>query len=170
MRTAWAAMVAKIFRGMPTLKKGSKLGLTHAGLSTWEPPVFTGTPSSSSQAFDEMKSSSKQGTRARSPQHRKPFEYTINDLPSDEDDDEDDLSFHSSSMSEEPRRRVRPDHATFVDKDYIQELLAEQELRFQNRLDQLLSRILPTNNIGSSTVMEEDSQSGGSHSNLLHNT
>ena len=34
MRTAWSTKVAKIVREMPTLKKGHKLGLTHAGLST----------------------------------------------------------------------------------------------------------------------------------------
>jgi len=170
MRTSWAAKVAKIVQEMPTLKKGSKLGLTHAGLYTWEPPVFSCTPSSSSQTFEELRSSANLWTGERSPPRRKPSAYNINDLPSDEEDDGDDLSFHSSSMSEEPRRRVRPEPSNLVNKDYIHELLAEQELRFQNQFDQLLSRILSTNNIEPSTVMEGGSQSGGSHSNSLCNT
>ena len=171
MRTSWASKVDKIVQGMPTLKKGSKMGLTHAGLSTWEPPVFTGTPLPPSQPLDETRSSTKPGTRERSPPRRKPSEYNISDLPSDDEDyEEDDLSYHSSSMSEEPRRRVRPEPTNLVDKEYIQEILAQQELRFQNRLDQMLSRMIPTNNTEPSTVMEGGSQSGGSHSNSLYNT
>jgi len=169
MRTAWATRVAKIVREMPTLKKGNKLGLTHAGLSTWESPVFISTPSSS-QHMEDVSSADKAGYRERFASRRRNQDYNVNDLPSDDDEDDDDLSFHSSSMSEEPRRRVRPEPSNFVDKEYIQEILAAQEVRFQNRLDQLLSCMLPTKATESSTVMEGGSQSGGSHSNTLYNT
>jgi hypothetical protein len=169
MRTAWATRVAKIVREMPTLKKGNKLGLTHAGLSTWESPVFISTPSSS-QHMEDVSSADKAGYRERLSSRRRNQDYNVNDLPSDDEDD-DDLSFHSSSMSEEPRRRVRPEPSNLlVDKEYIQEILAAQELRFKNRLDQLLACMLPTKATESSTVMEGGSQSGGSNSNTLYNT
>ena len=101
MRTAWATRVAKIVKEMPTLKKGNKLGLTHAGLSTWESPVFISTPSSS-QHMEDVSSADKAGYREHFASRRRNQDYNVNDLPSDDDEDDDDLSFHSSSMSEEP--------------------------------------------------------------------
>ena len=165
MRVAWSTKVAKMVREMPTLKKGHKLGLTHAGLSTWEPPVFTGTPSLYSQPMEYMSSSS--GTGNRSNSRRKQQEFTVNDLPS-EDDDDDDLSYHSSSMSEDTRTRVRPEPNHGVDKEYIHELLAAQEERFQSRLDQFFSRMQPTTSHESSPVTGEGSQSGGSNSQSIY--
>lgn len=170
MRTAWATRVAKIVKEMPTLKKGNKLGLTHAGLSTWESPVFIGTPSPLSQPREDTRPTDNSEYRERPAPSRRSPNLNVNDLPSDDDEDDDDMSFHSSSMSEEPRRRVRPAESNLVDKEYIQEILEAQEVRFQNRIEQLLSRMLPTNTTESSTVMEGGSQSGGSHSNSLYNT
>jgi len=63
MRTAWATKVAKIVKEMPTLKKGNKLGLTHSGLSTWEPPIFIGTPTPLSRPIDNLRPAAKTGYR-----------------------------------------------------------------------------------------------------------
>ena len=169
MRTAWATKVAKIVKDMPTLKKGHKLGLTHAGLSTWEPPVFTSTsPASCSQPIDPSQSSSKPGVH--SDFRRSNRGYNINDLPTDDEDNDDDLSFHSSSMSEEHSPRVRPQRDMPMDADYFRNLLAAQEERFQNRLDQLFDLVRPHTNPEPPPVMEGGSQSGGSNSTSLYNT
>jgi hypothetical protein len=120
--------------------------------------------------MEDMRPTDNSGYRERSASSRRSQNINVNDLPSDDDDEDDDMSFHSSSMSEEPRRRVRPAPSNLVDKEYIQEILEAQEVRFQNRIDQLLSRMLPTNTIEPSTVMEGGSQSGGSHSTSLYNT
>jgi len=144
---------------MPTLKKGNKFGLTHAGFSTWEPPSFTRTTS----MFKNTSSFPTSGERSDS--HRKQQECNINDLPSEEEDSDDDSSYHFSQMYEEPRRRVAPAPANNIDNEYIQNLIAAQEESFQNRLDRLFTIIQPTTNTGPSSVMEGGSQSGGSNSN-----
>jgi len=153
MRTAWTAKVAKIVKDMPKLMKGHKLGLTHAGLSTWEPPVFTSaSPAPCNQPMDYMHSSSKSGMYSDSRKGNRG--YNINDLLSDDEDSDDDLSYHSASMSEEQSPRVRPQRDMSMDAEYFQNLLAAQDDRLQSRLDQLFAMMRPQTNLEPSTVMD----------------
>ena len=165
---------------MPTLQKGTKIGITYAGISTWVPPSFSSTTTLSLQTSDDS-------TRITSAEKIKSLEDTIlasttklarlkerkraNILEMTyEEDEDDDSSYHSSTMSEEFQQQVRPEPSSSIDVEYIRKLLEEQEKRHQKSIEQLLASIQKNNNLETPAHQADVSQTGGSHSNSLYDT
>lgn len=180
MRTAWNSKVASIIKGMPTLQKGAQIGITFAGISSWVPPSFSSTTTMSLQDVDNnnrITSSEKMKaleevilastTKLARLKERK--RANILDMKYDEDED-DDSSYNSSSMSEDLQQQVRPEQATNYDREFIQNLLEEQEKRHQKDIEQILASIKNSNNTETPAIQASVSQTGGSHSNSYHET
>ena len=87
-----------------------------------------------------------------------------------EEDEDDDSSYHSSTMSEDFPQQVRPEPSSSIDVEYIRKLLEEQEKRHQKSIEQLLASIQKNNNLETPAHQADVSQTGGSHSNPLYDT